>query len=119
MFNVWQKIWRLGKMSEKQKRYTLKLDEDFFEKDTITWLEEQENGRDYILFYLKLVLKSLKNDGKLIRHVGKKSIAYDDKDLSKLTNTPIDIVSLAMEIFLDLGLVEKSESGEIQLLLKE
>ena len=97
--------------------YWLKLDENFFEDDTITWLEEQENGKDYVLFYLKLALKSLKDDGRLIRYVGEKLIPYDVRALSKLTNTPVDTVAVAMKTFLDLGLVEKLESGEIYLSL--
>ena len=106
-------------MFEKQIDYCLELDENFFEKDTITWLEEQENGRDYVLFYLKLASKLLKNDGRLIRFVGEELIPYDVKALSKLTNTPVDVVKVAMEIFLDLGLVKNSESGEIYLLLTD
>ena len=42
-------------MSDK-KYYWLKLKEDFFEEDTISWIEEQQNGKDYSLFYLKLCL---------------------------------------------------------------
>ncbi|MGK0604516.1 phage replisome organizer N-terminal domain-containing protein, partial [Enterococcus gilvus] len=36
-------------MSDKQKRryYWLKLKENFFEEDTIEWLEEQPNGKEY------------------------------------------------------------------------
>ncbi|EHU8854951.1 phage replisome organizer N-terminal domain-containing protein, partial [Enterococcus faecalis] len=42
-------------MSDKQKKryYWLKLKENFFEEDTIEWLEEQPNGKEYCLIYLK------------------------------------------------------------------
>lgn len=95
--------------------YWLKLNESFFEDDTITWLEEQENGKDYVIFYLKLALKSLQNDGHLIRYVGEKLIPYDVKALSRLTNTPLDTVAVAMKTFSEIGLVTILETGEIYL----
>ena len=102
-------------MSENKRYYWLKLDESFFEDDTIAWLEEQENGKDYVIFYLKLALKSLKDDGRLIRYVGETLIPYDVKALAKLTNTSPDTVAVAMKTFLDIGLVSQLESGEIYL----
>lgn len=102
-------------MNENKRYYWLKLDESFFEDDTIAWLEEQENGKDYVIFYLKLALKSLKDDGRLIRYVGETLIPYDVKALAKLTNTSPDTVAVAMKTFLDIGLVSQLESGEIYL----
>ncbi len=102
-------------MSENKRYYWLKLDETFFEDDTIAWLEEQENGKDYVIFYLKLALKSLKDDGRLIRYVGETLIPYDVKALAKLTNTSPDTVAVSMKTFLEIGLVSQLESGEIYL----
>ena len=95
--------------------YWLKLKDDFFEDDTIAWLEEQENGKDYVLFYLKLALKSLKEEGHLVRYVGERLIPYDVKALAKLTNTPVDTVAVAMKVFIDIGLISELETGEIYL----
>lgn len=102
-------------MSKNKKYYWLKLKEDFFEEDTINWIEEQENGKDYCLFYLKLCLKSLKTNGTLIRNVGTMLVPYDAKQLGKITNTDIDTVRVAMELFKNIGLVEVLENGEIYL----
>lgn len=102
-------------MSDNKRYYWLKLDENFFEDDTIAWLEEQENGKDYVIFYLKLALKSLKDDGRLIRYVGETLIPYDVKALAKLTNTSPDTVAVSMKTFLEIGLVSQLESGEIYL----
>ena len=96
-----------------KKYYWLKLKEDFFDDDTIQFIEEQENGILYSNFYLKLCLKSLKNDGKLIRLVGNTLIPYDAKSLSKLTRVDIDTVIVAMELFKRIGLIEVLETGEI------
>lgn len=93
--------------------YWLKLKEDFFEEDTISWIEDQPNGKEYSLFYLKLCLKSLKTDGILIRNVGEMLIPYDTKTLSKITNTDIDTVMVAMELFKRIGLIQIFDNGEI------
>ena len=45
-------------MSEK-KFYWLKLKKDFFKRHDIKIIEDMENGKDYILFYLKLDRKSV------------------------------------------------------------
>lgn len=100
-------------MSKNKRYYWLKLKEDFFEDDTIAWLKEQENGKDYIIFYLTLCLKSLKDNGQLIRYVGERLIPYDVKALAKLTDTPPDTVAVAMKVFLDIGLIEHLDTGEI------
>lgn len=104
----------MGKTKTKR-YYWLKLKEDFFEDDTIEWIEEQENGERYSLFYLKLCLKSLKTDGILVRNVGEMLIPYDVKKLAEITKTPPDTVRVAMELFKNLGLVQILENGEIYL----
>ncbi len=100
-------------MGDEKRYYWLKLAEDFYEDDTIQWIEEQENGVAYVNLYLKLLLKSLKDDGYLIRFVGTRLIPYDVKSLARLTNTDPDTVRVAMELFKQVGLVELLDSGEI------
>lgn len=102
-------------MAKVKKYYWLKLKDDFFEDDTISWVEEQENGKDYILFYLKLCLKSLRTEGSLIRNVGERLIPYNVNALAKLTNTNADTVKIAMQLFNDIGLVSLHDTGEIYL----
>lgn len=96
-----------------KKYYWLKLKEDFFEDDTIDWIEEQPNGEKYSLFYLKLCLKSLRTDGILIRNVGEMLIPYDVKKLAEITKTDVDTVRVAMELFKKIGLIQILENGEI------
>lgn len=95
--------------------YWLKLKEDFFDDDTISWIEEQQNGKEYCLFYLKLCLKSLKTDGVLIRTVGDILVPYDIKKLAELTRTDFDTAAVAMQLFQKIGLVQVLENGEIYL----
>lgn len=98
-----------------KKFYWLKLNENFFDDDTIRFIEDQEKGIYYSNFYLKLCLKSIKYEGKLIRLVGEMLIPYDVKALSKLTGVDYDIVKSAMELFSKIGLVKVLDSGEIYL----
>jgi predicted phage replisome organizer len=100
-------------MAEDKRYYWLKLNDNFFEDDTISWIEEQESGKDYVLFYLKLCLKSLRTEGSLIRNVGERLIPYNVNALSRLTNTQIDTVKVAMKLFSDIGLVTIFDTGEI------
>lgn len=103
----------MAKYDKETKFYWLQLKEDFFDDDAIEWLEEQENGHKYSLFYLKLCLKSLKSNGVLIRKVGNMLVPYDNKKLADLTKTPIDTVIVAMELLKGIGLVKVLEGGEL------
>lgn len=101
-------------MSDK-KYYWIKLKEDFFEEDVISWIEEQEKGAYYSNFYLKLCLKAMNSEGRLIRKVGEMLIPYDVKTLSKITGVDQDTVIVAMELLKRTGLIEILENGEIYL----
>lgn len=97
------------------KFYWLQLKEDFFDEDAIDWLEEQPNGKEYSLFYLKLCLKSLRTNGVLIRRVGNMLVPYDHIKLGELTRTNPDTVMVAMNLLINIGLVQKLENGELYL----
>lgn len=97
------------------KFYWLQLKEDFFDDDAIDWLEEQPNGKEYSLFYLKLCLKSLRSHGVLIRKVGNMLVPYDHVKLGELTKTPPDTVMVAMNLLIQIGLVQKLDNGELYL----
>jgi predicted phage replisome organizer len=86
-----------------KKYYWLKLKRDFFKRHDIRIIEEMENGKDYILFYLKLLVESIDHEGALRFS---DTIPYNEKMISTITNTNIDIVRAAMTIFLELGFAE-------------
>lgn len=98
---------------QNKRYYWLKLKNDFFEGDEINWLEEQENGAVYILFYLKLCLWSLRSDDVLMRRVGKMEIPYDTKKLADITGTPLPAAETAMALLTSAGLVEVQENGAL------
>lgn len=103
----------MAEYNKDKKFYWLQIKEDFFEEDSIEWLEEQENGITYSNFYLKLCLKSLRDNGILVRKVGEMLIPYDAKKLSEITRTSKDTVIVAMELLKQIGLVKVLDSGEI------
>ena len=93
-----------------QRYYWLKLQDNFFERDEIKIIESMSNGKDYILFYLKLMLKSINDSGRLML---KNTISYTPEMLSTITNTNIDVVRVAVDTFIGLGLMEKLDDGAL------
>ena len=89
-------------MAEKR-FYWLKLKRDFFKRHDIRIIEEAENGKDYILFYLKLLLESIDHDGALRFS---DTVPYNERMLSIITNTNIDVVRSAMKMFIELRMIE-------------
>lgn len=90
--------------------YWLKLQDNFFDREEIKVVESMKNGKDYILFYMKLLLKSVKTEGELrFRGV----IPYTPEMLSSITNTDIDTVMVAVDMFTQLGLMEKWDDGTL------
>lgn len=89
-------------MAESKKYYWLKLKRDFFKRHDIRIIEEMPNGKDYILFYLKLLLESIDHEGALRFS---DTIPYNEQMLSVVTNTNIDIVRSAMKLFIELNMM--------------
>lgn len=102
-------------MAINKRYYWLKLPEDFFQSETIRWLEEQPNGIYYSNFYLKLCLMSINDNGMLIRRVGEMYIPYDIKRLSELTNINSDTIMIAINLLKKLGLLEVLDNGAFYL----
>lgn len=86
-----------------KKYYWLKLHKDFFKRHEIRIIESMDNGKDYILFYLKLLLESVSHEG-MLRF--SELIPYNEQMLSSITNTNVDVVRSAMKIFQDLNMIE-------------
>lgn len=96
-------------MAEK-KYYWIKLKRDFFKRHDIKIVEAMTNGKDYILFYLKLLLESIDHEGELRFN---DTIPYNEQMLSVITGTNVDIVKAAMKTFISLGMIEMFDDGTI------
>ena len=97
-------------MEEVKKYYWLKLEKNFFKRHDIQIIEDMENGKDYVLFYLKLILESMNHEGRLRFN---DLVPYNDKMLATITNTNIDAVRSAIKVFQQLGLMEVWEDQTI------
>lgn len=98
------------KMSKGKRYYWLKLQRDFFKRHDIRIIENMPNGKDYILFYLKLLVESIDHDGNLRFS---ESVPYNEEMLATITNTDIDVTRSAVKIFVELGMMEVLDDGTI------
>lgn len=88
--------------------YWLKLKRDFFKRHDIRIIEGMPNGKDYVLFYLKLLCESVDHDGNLRFN---ERIPYNEEMLATITNTNVDIVRAAVKMFTQLGMMELMDDG--------
>ena len=95
-------------MADGKRFYWLKLKRDFFKRHDIRIIEGMKNGKDYILFYLKLLCESVDHNGGL-RFSEK--IPYSEEMLATITDTNIDIVRSAVKVFTELGMMEIMDDG--------
>ena len=92
------------------KYYWLKLKKDFFKRHDMKIVEALPNGKDYILFYLKLLCESLDHNGSLRFS---DLVPYNETMLSAITNTNVDIVRSAVKLFTELGMMKVLDDGTI------
>ena len=95
---------------DSKRYYWLKLQRDFFKRHDIRIVESMPNGKDYILFYLKMLVESVDHDGSLRFN---ELIPYDSNMLATITNTNKDIVEGALELFVRLNMTEIYDDGTI------
>ena len=103
----------VNKVADNKKYYYLKLKENFFDSDELILLESQPDGYLYSNILLKLYLRSLKNNGKLMFN---DRIPYNAEILSKVTRHNVAVVEKALYLFEELGLIEKLSNGAIYML---
>lgn len=90
-------------MSDNKKYYYLRLKENFYESEEMIVLQSMPDGYLYSDILMKLLLRSLKNDGKLMY---RDSIPYSFELLATIVRHPVEVVKSAISAFVDLGLVK-------------
>ena len=100
-------------MSDNKKYYYLRLKDNFFDSDELKILESMKDGYLYSNILLKLYLRSLKNDGKLVVN---ERIPYNAEMLSSVTGHQVGTIKQALSMFKELGLIEVLENGAIYML---
>ena len=100
-------------MSDNKKYYYLRLKDNFFDSDELKILESMKDGYLYSNILLKLYLRSLKNDGKLVVN---ERIPYNAEMLASVTGHQVGTIKQAISMFKELGLIEVLENGAIYML---
>lgn len=100
-------------MADVKNYYYLRLKEGFFEDDAIQILESMQDGYLYSNILLKLYLKSLKFDGKLMFN---ERIPYNATVLATITRHNVGTVEKALDVFKELGLIEVLDNGAMYML---
>lgn len=100
-------------MSDNKKYYYLRLKDNFFDSDELKILESMKDGYLYSNILLKLYLRSLKNDGKLVVN---ERIPYSADMLASVTGHQVGTIKQALSVFKDLGLIDVLDNGVIYML---
>lgn len=94
----------------KSRLFFLKMPKDFFKRHDVRIIENSENGKEILLFYIKLLCESLDHDGNL-RFSDK--TPYSNEMLATITNTNVEVVNESIEFLKSLGLIEVLEDKTI------
>ena len=97
-------------MADNKKYYYLKLKENFFDSDSMVLLESMQDGILYSNILMKMYLKSLKNNGKLVLN---DVIPYSTQMIATVTRHQVGTVEKAIEVFKQLGLIDVLDGGTI------
>lgn len=100
-------------MADSKKYYYLKLKEGFFESEEMLILQRMPSGYLYSDILMKLYLRSLKDEGKLMY---RNRIPYSTEVLATVCRHEVGVVEKALEIFQQLGLVEILDNGAIYMM---
>lgn len=100
-------------MSDNKKYYYLKLKDNFFDSDEMIILESMPDGYLYSNVLLKLYLRSLKNEGRLMFN---ERIPFNSTMLAQITRHSVGVIEKAMKIFQELNLIDILDTGAIYML---
>ena len=95
---------------DKERYFWLKLHRNFFKRHDIRILENMPNGKELVLFYLKLLTESVDHEGRLRFS---DTLPYSEEMLASVTDTEAETVRTAMQIFREYKLLEIQEDGTI------
>ena len=90
-------------MSDNKKYYYLKLKENFYDRPEIKIIEKMAGGYEYICILLKMYLKSICLEGRLMIN---ENIPYDLSMLSSALGHDSQVIKDAVEIFIKFKLCE-------------
>lgn len=99
-------------MADNKTYYYMRLKENFFDSAELAALESLQDGFLYSNILLKMYLRSLRDEGRLM--IG--TIPYNAEMIAKITNHKVKTVKKALELFKSFGLIEVLDNGAIYML---
>ena len=100
-------------MSENKKYFYFKLKEDFYDSEQMIILQSMTDGYLYSDILMKLYLRSLKFDGRLMFN---EKIPYTPSILAQVVRHKVGVVKEALRIFVDMGLIKILDNGAIYMM---
>ena len=100
-------------MADNKKYYYLKLKDNFYDSEQLIILQNMQDGYLYSDILMKLYLRSLKSDGKLMFN---NMIPYTPQVLAQVVRHQVGTVEKALDIFQQLGLIEILDNGAIYMM---
>ena len=97
-------------MADNKKYYYLKLKEGFFESDDMKLLQAMKDGYLYSDILLKLYLRSLRQEGRLMY---RDIIPYTPDMIAAITNHQVGTVEKAIKVLEQMGFIEILDNGAI------
>jgi len=96
--------------------YWIKLKTDFFNTATIDFLMSQKNGCEYVVLYQMLCLQTANTEGTLVSRIGEIIVPYDVNKIVRDTKYfSVDTVTVALELFKQLGLIYKEDNNVLKI----
>jgi predicted phage replisome organizer len=92
--------------------YWIKLMTNFFDDESIDYIQSQKNGSDYLSLYLRLLLKTANTGGRLEYKLGDVIVPIDAHKIERdMKFFDIDTVIVALELYKTLGLLKQADDG--------
>jgi predicted phage replisome organizer len=85
---------------------------NFFDDESIDYIQSQKNGSDYLSLYLRLLLKTANTGGRLEYKLGDVIVPIDAHKIERdMKFFDIDTVIVALELYKTLGLLKQADDG--------
>ena len=100
-------------MDEEKKYFWLRLRKDFFKRHDVRILEAMPNGKEYVMFYLKMLTESIDHEGALRFS---DTTPYSTEMLATIANTSPEIAEGAIKALISLEMIDVNDDGTFNMI---
>ena len=100
-------------MDDEKKYFWLRLRKDFFKRHDVRILEAMPNGKEYVMFYLKMLTESIDHEGALRFS---DTTPYSTEMLATIANTSPEIAEGAIKALISLEMIEVNDDGTFNMI---